>query len=174
LLRGVLQGGMAYRPLRRAERWLSWLARFLPGPAARIPRREKILELVHSRAFADRPPEVWSAYVRWTGQARLAALGHQVRWLHRLDLRPVLPGVRQPVLLVCGDRDAVAPYSHTEMLQAGLPSAGVVILEGCGHLPSYTRPEAYAEVVRQFLTPPRPDEAAACAAPGRRPLPCHG
>ena len=68
------------------------------------------------------------------------------------------------MLLVCGDRDTVVPPRHTQMLQAGLPSAGVVVLEGCGHVPSYTHPEAFAEVVRQFLTPPaRPGETAACA-----------
>jgi pimeloyl-ACP methyl ester carboxylesterase len=39
------------------------------------------------------------------------------------------------------------------MLLHGLPNAGRVILEGCGHVPSYTHPEAVAEVVRQFLTP---------------------
>jgi pimeloyl-ACP methyl ester carboxylesterase len=91
--------------------------------------------------------------VDWTGQARLAALGHQAQWLHRLDLRPDLPEVRQPVLLVQGECDRVVPLPHADMLRAGLPSAGLVILEGCGHVPSYTHPEAFAEVVRQFLTP---------------------
>jgi pimeloyl-ACP methyl ester carboxylesterase len=155
LPRAVLQGGLAYRPLRRAERWLSWLARFLPGPTARIPRREKLLALIHREPFARQPEEVWRAFVDWTGQARLAALGHQTQWLHRLDLRPDLPEVRQPVLLVQGDCDRVVPLPHADMLRAGLPSAGLVILEGCGHVPSYTHPEAFAEVVRQFLTPAR-------------------
>ncbi len=173
LPRAVLQGGLAYRPLRRAERWLSWLARFLPGSVARIPRREKILELVHGDSFTDRPAEVWRAYVDWTGQSRLAALGHQARWLHQLDLREELKEVRTPVLLVWGDRDSTVPFAHAEMLRAGLPSAGLVVLEGAGHVPSYTHPEAFAEVVRQFLTPPAPCSGPEeCAADGRHPLPC--
>jgi pimeloyl-ACP methyl ester carboxylesterase len=166
LPRAVLQGGMAYRPLRRAERWLAWLARFLPGPTARIPKREKILDLIHRERFARQPPEVWRAFVTWTGAARLAAMGHQARWLHGLDLRDELPDIRQPVLLICGDHDTVVPAGHTEMLQNGLPSAGVVVLEGCGHLPAYTHPEAFAEVVRQFLTPPGPAPSL------RHPLTC--
>jgi hypothetical protein len=28
------------------------------------------------------------------------------------------------------------------------------VIEGCGHVPSYTHPEILAEVIRQFLTPP--------------------
>jgi pimeloyl-ACP methyl ester carboxylesterase len=153
LPRAILQGGLAYRPLRRAERWLAWLARLLPGTTARIPRREKLLELVHREPFNRQPEEVWRAYIAWTGQTRLAALGHQAHWLHRLDLRPELPSIRQPVLLVHGDRDRTVPLAHADMLRAGLPSAGLVVLEGCGHVPSYTHPEALAEVVRRFLTP---------------------
>jgi pimeloyl-ACP methyl ester carboxylesterase len=160
LPRAVLQGGFAHRPLRRAERWLSWLARFLPGPTARLPKREKLLKLVHGEMFRDQPPEVWRAFIDWTGRSRLAALGHQAWWLNRLDLRPLLPTIRQPVLLVCGDRDRLAPLAHAEMMNASLPSAGMVVLEGCGHFPSYTHAEPFAEVVRQFLTPP---ERLACA-----------
>jgi pimeloyl-ACP methyl ester carboxylesterase len=173
LPRGVLQGGLAYRPLRRAERWLSWLARLLPGPAARIPRRKKILEMVHKEPFARQPEEVWRAFVAWTGEGRLSTLGHQARWLHRLDLRQRLPAVGQPVLLVYGDRDPA--MRHAEVLQAGLPAAGLAVLEGCGHQPSYTHPEAFAEVVRQFLTPPGGAAGGACGGQaGRHSLPCQG
>jgi pimeloyl-ACP methyl ester carboxylesterase len=153
LPRAILQGGLAYRPLRRAERWLAWLARLLPGPMARVPRREKLLELMHREPFARQPEEVWRAFVEQTGKARLAALGHQAHWLHRLDLRPTLASIRQPVLLVHGDQDRTVPRAHADVLHAGLLSAGLVVLEGCGHVPSYTHPEALAEVVRRFLTP---------------------
>jgi pimeloyl-ACP methyl ester carboxylesterase len=59
---------------------------------------------------------------------------------------------------VCGERDRVVPAPYAETLLEGLPSAGRVILEGCGHVPSYSHPEVYAEVVRQFLTPAAPGE----------------
>jgi pimeloyl-ACP methyl ester carboxylesterase len=170
LPRAVLQGGLAHRPLRRGERWVAWLARLLPGPARRIPRREKILELVHRETFAGQPEEVWRAFVDWTGQNRLSALGHQARWLHGVDLHAELARIHQPVLLVWGDRDRVVPFGHAEMLRVGLPSAGLAVLEGAGHVPSYTHPDALAEVVRRFLTPP-----AACLGPAHGTAAgCHG
>jgi hypothetical protein len=43
-----------------------------------------------------------------------------------------------------------------EGLLAGLPNAGRVEIGGCGHMPYLTHPEALAEVVRRFLTPPAP------------------
>lgn len=155
--RAILQGGLAHRPLRTLERVFSWLFRYLPGPTARLPRRERMLELAHRPPFAEQADEVWRAYVAWTGESRLAALGHQARLLHRLDLRPELPHIRQPVLLIHGDRDRVTPRRHAEVLLQGLPSAGLVILEGSGHVPCYTHPEAMAEVIRRFLTPPNPN-----------------
>lgn len=152
--RAILQGGVAYRPLRVAERVFGWVFRRCPGPTARMPRRHRILELVHREPFAHQPPEVWQAYVDWTGEARLAAMGHQALWLHTVDLRPELPQVRQPVLLIAGDRDTVTPRRHAEMLLSGLPHSGLALIEGAGHVPYYTHPEAMAEEVRRFLTPP--------------------
>jgi pimeloyl-ACP methyl ester carboxylesterase len=154
LPRVILQAGTARRPLRRAEFWLSWLGRFLPGTVKRLPKREKILEAVHKSSFGDQPEEVWRSFVDWTASTPVATLAHQAQWLHRLDLRSELSQMPQPVLLIWGDRDRVMPPPHAETLRAGLPSAGLVIIEGAGHLPSYTHPDALAAVVHRFLTPP--------------------
>jgi 3-oxoadipate enol-lactonase len=159
--RAILQGGLARRPLRRLTRALAWLARRLPGATRQLPRRERVLAKVHGPPFAGRPPEVWRAYVEWTGEARIGALGHQAAWLHQLDLREELPHVRQPVLLVHGERDAVTPRAYAEVLRQGLPSAGLAVIEGCGHVPYYTHPELLAELITRFLTPP----GAECPGP---------
>src|SRR5262249_61897222 len=103
----------------------------------------------------------------------------QAQWLHRLDLRPDLAQVTQPVLLGWGDRDRVMQPLHAETLRAGLPSAGLAIIEGAGHVPSYSHPDALAAVVRRFLTPPVscPGPQACAAEPhgtGRTELPCSG
>lgn len=154
LPRGILQGGLVYRPLRRAERFLSYWGRFLPGRMAGLPLREKVLLKVAGTTFKESFPEIWQHFLDCSGRPRLSAVAHQASMLHRLDLRPILPAIGQPVLLVCGDQDRVVPRIHEEMLLQGLPNAGRVVLEGCGHVPSYTHPEVLAEVVRQFLTPP--------------------
>jgi pimeloyl-ACP methyl ester carboxylesterase len=155
LPRGILQGGLAHRPLRRAERFLAFLARFLPGSMAGIPKREKLLLRATGGAFKELFPDVWNHFLDCSGRARLAAFAGQAYMLHGLDVRPLLPAVRQPVLLICGDQDRVVPRPYDEVLLQGLPNAGRVVIEGCGHVPSYTHPEVLAEVIRQFLTPPR-------------------
>ena len=155
LPRGILQGGLAYRPLRRAERFLAYWGRFLPGSMAGIPKREQLLLKATGGAFKELVPDVWNHFLDCSGRARLAAFACQAYMLHRLDVRPLLPAVRQPMLLICGDRDRVVPRPYEEVLLQGLPNAGRVVIEGCGHVPSYTHPEVLAEVIRQFLTPPK-------------------
>jgi pimeloyl-ACP methyl ester carboxylesterase len=153
LPRAILQGALAHRRLRRAELSAVRLARLLPGKVAWLPLRGYFLRRFNPGLFDDRPREVWDYFLECAGRSRIAASAWQAQLLHRLDVRPILPQVRQPVLLVCGDRDLIVPGHHAETLLAGLPNAGRVILEGSGHVPSYTHPEAFAEVVRQFLTP---------------------
>ncbi len=154
LPRAVLQGAFARRPLRRAEWLLARMTRFLPGPMSRVPFRRQILQAINHGAFVGQPHEVWENFLESSGRAPIASFAYQALMLHRLDLRPLLPHIRQPVLLVHGERDTVVPWAHAEELLQGLPNARCAVLEGCGHVPNYTHPEVLAEVVRQALTPP--------------------
>jgi pimeloyl-ACP methyl ester carboxylesterase len=157
--RAIIQGGFAHRPLKWSEWWLTWFARFLPGTMARAPYRQKVLTAIHKPPFEGRDESWWQAFLDWTGATPIATLGQQGQLLHSLDLRPDLPHVCQPVLLMVGERDGTMGMPHTEALRQGLPNCGVVVLEGAGHVPCYSHPEMMAEVIRQFLTPP---SEAAC------------
>jgi len=154
LPRAVLQGGLAYRGLTSRERWLARLGQYIPGTVGIFRGRERVLRKINGAEFVGRPEEVWRYFVERTGVNPIASVARQALVLDGLDMRPVLPKVSQPVLLVCGDRDTIVPAYHQDVLLEGLPNAGRVTIQGCGHVPSYTHPEALAEVVRQFLTPP--------------------
>ncbi len=152
--RAILQGALAHRPLTRRERWVARVAQYLPGTMGALRGREKVLRKINGPEFAGRPPEVWRYFVERTARTPIASFARQALVLDRVDVRPLLPQVRQPVLLVCGDRDSVVPAHYQDVLLGGLPNAGRVTIRGCAHVPGYTHPEALAEVVRQFLTPP--------------------
>jgi pimeloyl-ACP methyl ester carboxylesterase len=153
LPRAVLQGGLAHRGLRPRERLLARVARWLPGPMGRVPLRKKMLRKTTYAAFVGRPDGVWRYYLDCCGAPPIRAFASQVLMLEHLDMRPLLAAIRQPVLLICGEHDRIVPLSYSDVLLEGLPNAGRVVIEGCGHVPSYTHPEALAEVVRRFLTP---------------------
>jgi pimeloyl-ACP methyl ester carboxylesterase len=154
LPRLVLQGGFAHRPLVRAELLLARVTCFLPGSMRHLPFRQRILERAHFEPFTTLPPEVWQTFLEWTGETPIAAAARQALVLNRVDLRPILADIRQPVLLVCGDRDPLIGAAQEEVLLQGLPNAGRVVIPGCGHVASYTHPEAVASITRDFLTPP--------------------
>jgi pimeloyl-ACP methyl ester carboxylesterase len=166
LPRGILQGGFACRRLRKLEVILAAIGRVLPGTTRRLPLRRRIAEKLNQFAFADRPASDWQYLMDCTGCTPIAVFAHQVLYLRSLDLRPLLPEIRQPVLLLCGEDDRVIGRAHQEVLLNGLPNAGRAVLEGCGHVPSYSHPEAMAEVVRRFLTPPPARSASdGCLSP---------
>ncbi len=151
--RAVLQGGLAYRPLRRLEYILAQVGRWVPGTVKRLPFRIKVHELVNKPSFHSRSEAVWQWFLDCSGRTPIATFAQQALILNRLDLRPILPEIRQPILLLCGDRDPVVGPLHQQMLLEGLPSAGRAVIEGCGHVPSYSHPELMAEAIRVFLTP---------------------
>jgi pimeloyl-ACP methyl ester carboxylesterase len=154
LLRGVLVGGFAHRPLAPAEVLLARMARLWPGAMRHLPLRRMLLRRAHGGPFAHSDPDVWEYLLERWGAAPIAAVARRALLLHATDLRPALSEIRQPILLVCGDHDPlVGPACEAELMQ-GLPRAIRVELPECGHNPQFTHPGALAEVVRQFLTPP--------------------
>lgn len=154
LPRAVLQGGFARRPLAPAEVLLANLARYWSGPMRALPFYIATMSLPHYGPFRSRSADIWEYFLNRWGSPPMAAVARRALLLHRIDLRPMLPAIRQPVLLACGDRDPLVSPECEEVLLRGLPNARRVELANCGHNPQFTHPEVLADIVRQFLTPP--------------------
>jgi pimeloyl-ACP methyl ester carboxylesterase len=67
------------------------------------------------------------------------------------DLRPVLPIVTVPTLVLHGEADARSPLANAEMLHAAIPTSQLVVLPGLGHACVVEDPEACAEEIRRFV-----------------------
>jgi pimeloyl-ACP methyl ester carboxylesterase len=152
--RAVLQGGFACRRLAPAEVLLARVARYWPGSMHLLPFRKALLRRCHHGPFASRSPEIWEYFLLRTNAPPIAAVAHRAVMLHDLDLRPILRGIRQPVLLICGEGDPLVGPECEETLLQGLPNAGHVKIEECGHNPLFSHPEVLADLVGRFLTPP--------------------
>lgn len=155
--RAILQGGFARRRLTWAEIVLVNLIRHFPGAVGSLPLRKTTLRHANARAFAHLSPESWDHFFKCSNIHPAAAVAHRVLLVNGLDLRPVLGSIRQPILLVSGDHDAIVGRSCDNALAEGLPHAGQVELVNCGHNALFSHAEVLAEVVRQFLTPPAAD-----------------
>lgn len=149
---GMLQGGFAHRPLARAEVLLAHFARYWPGPLHKLPFWKRTIERLQKPEFESIEPARWPFFLEHNGSPPIAAVAHRALLLNRLDLRPLLPTIRQPVMLIDGDRDPIVPRWCGEELRKGLPNVAVAEIEKCGHLPQFTHPEVMCEVIEQFLT----------------------
>ena len=60
-------------------------------------------------------------------------------------LRPCLPEIRQPTLVVWGEEDRILDPSAAPVWKGALPDGEVLLLPGVGHVPQMEQPEAMAE-----------------------------
>lgn len=71
--------------------------------------------------------------------------------LGRPDRRADLAHIDCPTLLVWGREDRLMAVEHGRDMSARIPAAHLLVLEGCGHLPTLERPDATLAVVREWL-----------------------
>jgi pimeloyl-ACP methyl ester carboxylesterase len=68
------------------------------------------------------------------------------------DLRPALPHVTVPTLLLYGANDVRAPRAVAEDLHEAIPGSRLVLLPGAGHVCNVESPQAFNDAVRRFLS----------------------
>jgi pimeloyl-ACP methyl ester carboxylesterase len=151
--RAVLQGGFAQRRIAVAERLIARLARYWRGSMQCLPLRRAMLRQNHHVHFQRRETAVWDYFLERLSKPPMAAVARRALLMDQLDLRPLLPQIRQPILMVCGDYDRLVGRDCEEHLLQGLPHVLRAEIEDCGHYPYFTHPEVLAEVVYRFLTP---------------------
>jgi pimeloyl-ACP methyl ester carboxylesterase len=171
--RGALVGGFPHRPLTLQQRWLAWAGKIAPPwmTLGTLRGRDDAMQRSHYEPFARHEPERWEFFLEATGRTPLRAMGHWGLELNRTDLRPLLPRIRQPVLLLCGDRDPLVPQAYQDYLLYNLPHAIMFQITGCGHMAAQTHPEVMAEKLLQFHAMPVCPLANVCAAQGACPTP---
>ena len=67
------------------------------------------------------------------------------------DLRPVLPMVDIPTLILHGEADARSPLANAEALHAAIPSSQLAVIAKLGHACVVEDPETCATEIRRFV-----------------------
>jgi pimeloyl-ACP methyl ester carboxylesterase len=80
-----------------------------------------------------------------------AFLRQQKAIMGRPDRRKLLPAIRVPTLVLCGDGDALTPIALSREIAAGIATSRLTIVPECGHLSSLERPEAVNAAMRRWL-----------------------
>jgi len=87
------------------------------------------------------------------------------RVIQRIDIRPILPSIQVPTLILHRDEDGAVPVEQGRYLAEHIPEARYVELRGTDHTPTEGDADAVLDEVQEFLTgvkaPPRVDRAVA-------------
>ena len=69
------------------------------------------------------------------------------------DLRPLLPQVAAPTLLVWGENDDSTPVSDARIMQAEMPNASLIVLQNAGHFSYLDDAAGFNRAIDSFLVP---------------------
>ena len=70
--------------------------------------------------------------------------------LKHTDLRDCLPKIRQPALLLHGERDPIVPLAASAYLQRALAHAALEVCEATAHAPFIAQPQRIARRIAEF------------------------
>ena len=141
----------------------------LVAPAGLKPETSEIWDyFAHSgreafeQSFYD--PEQSAEYAQYYGKAWTPEEEAQVEsnremaarllwkpYMRSHTLRPLLRGITTPTLLVWGREDTIIPLHVSQLYQRAIPGATATVLDRCGHMPELEKPEAFVQVVLDFL-----------------------
>jgi proline iminopeptidase len=69
-----------------------------------------------------------------------------------VDLRPLLGRITCPALIVAGSLDFICGPAQAQPIAAAITGSQLVMLPGCGHIPSVEAPREYRHAVAEFLS----------------------
>lgn len=67
------------------------------------------------------------------------------------DVRPLLPRISAPTLVVWGERDPWVPLDHAWEFRSAIPDARLAVLRRASHVPMVDRPADFNRLVLRFL-----------------------
>ena len=152
---------MAARSLVLASAYAGWAGSLPPAEVQRRirltlrdlnrPADEVAREFVSTLLPADAPQGQVDEQIEMITQARPATTRAMLTHIAQVDLRPVLPRIGVPTLLLYGDADVRASTSVANALHAQIPGSLLVQLAGVGHCGHVQAPEQWNRAVVDFL-----------------------
>ena len=110
---------------------------------------EQLVDALLARRPAD--PQEFETFVDTVVNANKAFMGSVLTNAFGLDLRPMLPQITAPTLVIRGEFDAARTRTHVEELLAGIPNSSSVEIPRAGHSPQVDSPQVFSKLVRDFL-----------------------
>ncbi len=72
--------------------------------------------------------------------------------MNRPDSVPTLSHITCPTLIVCGRDDVLTPVKDSELMASKIPGAELAVLEQCGHMSPWEKPDEVNKLLHEWLT----------------------
>lgn len=117
-----------------------------------LPREEYGRRRARGMLPEGTPHDVFDTVAAVAAEARLEGTQAASQAMERCDLRPALPQIAIPALVITCGSDPVVKLERAMPLIESLPHCRHVRLPGLGHAPYYEDPDLYNSTISDFLT----------------------
>jgi pimeloyl-ACP methyl ester carboxylesterase len=157
---GISSTNVYKAPARLAGRVATALTAYTAARHERLARRPGGRHV--ALGFVARYPSRLKADLAYEGFIKGAGkpgFEHGFRAAIEYDFRERLPEIRCPTLIVWGENDSIIPVRDAQEFERLIPDSRKVVMRETGHVPMAERPEAFNEVLIEFLAETAPAEA---------------
>jgi aspartate dehydrogenase len=137
--------GRGALPDDERARWRDARYALAAGLAARAGERAREI------AAPDAPVDVLDDIARAMRRARATGYRYVTDLIAETDASPWLAEVAVPVLVVCGERDAIVGLPLSQTIAERIPDARLATIPGAGHAPHIERADDFAVALRAFV-----------------------
>ena len=120
---------------------------FEQGRAEEVLRANAVFAFHPKAAAALARPYI--EFIQRAGALQLIRQNRAV--MARADQRALLPAIRCPTLVACGDSDALTPPEHSHELAAAIPGARLEVIAECGHMLTLEQPARVNALLLEWL-----------------------
>jgi pimeloyl-ACP methyl ester carboxylesterase len=116
--------------------------------AARPKSRHMALALVARHPSLLKADFAYEGFFKGTGKP---GFGDALRASLDYDFRDRLPDIRQPALIVWGEKDSIIPVKDAHEFERLIPDSRKAVMTDTGHIPMAERPAAFNDLMMEFL-----------------------
>jgi pimeloyl-ACP methyl ester carboxylesterase len=157
---GITSASIARQPIWVAGRIATAMASYGAARHRDIAARPKSRHM--ALALVARYPSLLRADLAYEGFFKGAGkpgFDDALRACLEYDFRDRLPEIRQPTLIVWGEKDSIIPVKDAAEFERLIPDSRKVVMKDTGHIPMAERPGAFNDVMMEFLAETGPASA---------------
>jgi pimeloyl-ACP methyl ester carboxylesterase len=156
---GISSVGVAHRPVLTMGRIATALATYGAARhrqiASRPISRHLALALVARHPSRLRADLAYEGFFKGAGKPGFT---DALRASLEYDFRDRLPEIRCPTLIVWGENDSIIPVRDAHEFERLIEDSRKVVMRDTGHVPMAERPQAFNDVLMEFLSESGPAE----------------